>query len=460
MRRTSLSHRHSIQQRELSGLGHEAAVLAEFKQMVADAGLVLPPELVVNGDTDATLRRFLRARKFKVEAAMAMLEKSLAWRRRVRADEALRAPLPRELVTLVRECRPSSYIGFHREGFPIFVERLGMLDAERIEREKLTEEQLLSYHQREMEFMAQVVFVEASRRAGHTIDRVVSIMDAAGLTFSMLTGFAQRLFRALAGMDSDNYPETCNSIFIVNNSAAFTTIWRMLRVFVDAGTREKVKVLGSGNPMLAALLQEFDASQIPSFLGGTLDYDERRRQWLEVMDAAMAEAAARGKEPEGSPLNGFERPSLPGALSGLRTAGSLISEVEEDEGGFGTPASAASRASSALSVYFDALEGSGASVTRASTSSGGPGSASSSLAGTSPGGSPRAGPRGGGGGGSFGGGNGAAGSGGGGSPYDTHIPNYTPSHQHHLYHQESKLAAVPSGDLVGEGPQPKCCVIS
>jgi hypothetical protein len=41
----------------------------------------------------------------------------------------------------------------------------------------------------------QVVFAEASRRAGRTVDRVVTIMDAAGLTLGMLTGFAQRVRR-------------------------------------------------------------------------------------------------------------------------------------------------------------------------------------------------------------------------------------------------------------------------
>lgn len=39
----------------------------------------------------------------------------------------------------------------------------------------------------------QVVFTEASSAAGHTIDRVISIMDANGLTLSALTGFAQRV---------------------------------------------------------------------------------------------------------------------------------------------------------------------------------------------------------------------------------------------------------------------------
>ena len=41
----------------------------------------------------------------------------------------------------------------------------------------------------------QVVFAEASAAAGHTVDRVISIMDANGLTLSALTGFAQRVRR-------------------------------------------------------------------------------------------------------------------------------------------------------------------------------------------------------------------------------------------------------------------------
>lgn len=289
------SHWREVKELERSGLDHGAAVLAEFKHLIEQGGLRLPPEMVVAGDLDATLRRFLRARKFKLEAAYAMLEKSLAWRARVGADTALRTPLPSARVATIRDCRPSSYVGFHREGYPIFIERLGMLNGDRIEQEGIAEEQILELHVREMEFMAEIVFAEASRRAGRTIDRGITIMDAQGLTFSMLTGFAQRLFRALASMDSDNYPETCHQIYIVNNSTAFSAVWRVLKVFVDAGTRDKIKVLGSGDPMLAALLQEFDASQIPSFLGGALDYDERRRQWLELMDAVMAEAAAAGK---------------------------------------------------------------------------------------------------------------------------------------------------------------------
>lgn len=52
---------------------HEIA-LEQLKVRIARAGLQLPPALLVNGDIDATLLRFLRARKYHVDAAFAMLE--------------------------------------------------------------------------------------------------------------------------------------------------------------------------------------------------------------------------------------------------------------------------------------------------------------------------------------------------------------------------------------------------
>lgn len=51
--------------------------LDELKIRIAQAGLQLPPALLVNGDLDATLLRFLRARKYNVELALAMLESKL-----------------------------------------------------------------------------------------------------------------------------------------------------------------------------------------------------------------------------------------------------------------------------------------------------------------------------------------------------------------------------------------------
>jgi hypothetical protein len=48
--------------------------------MMAEAGMAIGPEMAVLGDADATLRRFLRARKFKLEAAFNMLESERRFR--------------------------------------------------------------------------------------------------------------------------------------------------------------------------------------------------------------------------------------------------------------------------------------------------------------------------------------------------------------------------------------------
>jgi hypothetical protein len=111
------------------------------------------------------------------------------------------------------------------------------------------------------------------------------------------------------------------------------------------------------------------------------------------------------------------------------------------------------RTSSALSVYFDALDGPSPptpGALRSLSLERAPGPSSSgggSVSGASPGASPRAARR-----------SSGISTGGGGS-VDAHMPSYTHTPQH-PHHQESRLAAVPSGDL-GHQKQPGCrCVVS
>ena len=59
-------------------------LLRQFKQLLkldaSPAGSVLPASLVINGDVDATLLRFLKARQGSLEKAHAMLVKCIRWR--------------------------------------------------------------------------------------------------------------------------------------------------------------------------------------------------------------------------------------------------------------------------------------------------------------------------------------------------------------------------------------------
>lgn len=84
-------------------------------------------------------------------------------------------------------------------------------------------------------------------------------------------------------MDSDNYPETCHAIYIVNGGMAFGAIWRIVSPFVDKGTRDKVHVVGSGKYMqvgVSGVVEWVRQPQLPGrHAGGSKGPQPRRGPW-------------------------------------------------------------------------------------------------------------------------------------------------------------------------------------
>eukprot|EP00882_Tetradesmus_deserticola_P017603 GHRQ01018859.1.p1 GENE.GHRQ01018859.1~~GHRQ01018859.1.p1 ORF type:complete len:410 (+),score=121.45 GHRQ01018859.1:377-1606(+) len=211
-----------------------------------------------------------------------------------------------------------------------------------------------------------------------------------------------QVFRVITAMDSDNYPECCHAIYIANAGATFSAIWKLLSAFVDKGTRDKVHVLGGVKASQAALLDAFGPELMPTFLGGQLDYEAVRQQWLDKMDAAIAQRQQqpRGKQPplvlhaaNGQPVQSqqqqqqlTQRSSSSGGLppklhlshthgtaSSTSAAGERASSG--DDGGWATPLSTASKFStvSGTSVYFDPQDSTPVSPSGTSPASSDPG---------------------------------------------------------------------------------------
>lgn len=118
--------------------------LATFRAAVEAAGLdqKMSAQMIFCGDYNATLKRFLDARKGNLDAALKMLADSIAWRRLSGADQALSRPLDPSIRALAREVRPSSYIGFDDHHRPIFYERVGFINHQVLERSGLTDEEM------------------------------------------------------------------------------------------------------------------------------------------------------------------------------------------------------------------------------------------------------------------------------------------------------------------------------
>ena len=117
-----------------------------------------------------------------------------------------------------------------------------------------------------------------------------TIIDLSSVSLTQLWGVRGHLQQSSV-LGTENYPETIDSIFVVNSPAFFPTVWGWVQGWFDAGTRNKVKILGNPtkDPSTLNVLTSFIAAEnLPKAYGGELDWqtgqppalDEPARRWL------------------------------------------------------------------------------------------------------------------------------------------------------------------------------------
>ncbi|KAK3245671.1 hypothetical protein CYMTET_24435 [Cymbomonas tetramitiformis] len=230
----------------------------------------LPARMVIAGDIDLTLIRFLRARGGNASKAFTMIKATLAWRKEKNVETVIEnTPSPNTIQGVVRRLTPNSLVGYDYEGYPVYVERTGMLQFGKFAEAGISHNMLLHAHLESIEYYINVLMMEASVKCGRTMDKLVTIMDMSGVTFVSLTAGVISMFKAIAKIDSDNYPEIMKSVYIVNAPWGFSTIWSLLRSFLDERTANKVHVIAASENAAEKLKQAMDIALLPSSVGGT-----------------------------------------------------------------------------------------------------------------------------------------------------------------------------------------------
>ena len=262
---TRTQKQHSEKQRT-KGTEEEEKKLVEFKAMIESKGLDVPPEMCTADDRDATLMRFLRARKLNLEKAYEMLSNTVTWRKEQGVNDILSNPLPVDVVNSIRAHMPAGYCGYSYRSQPIYVQHLGELDTEALERLGVTDEQYLHYHMQEMEYANRCLLAKASEEQGKVVETFLNILDVEGISLSKMTSTFLRIFKAQMKIDQDNYPETNGGVFIVNAGWVMSTVMAAVGPFIDPKTRAKINVItGDGKKCAEKLraMKLFDNAVIP-----------------------------------------------------------------------------------------------------------------------------------------------------------------------------------------------------
>ena len=248
----------------------EENALVSLRAALSEENVVVPRTMCANGGETGALLRYLRARKLDVAKAMAMLRATIAWREENDIDGLLSAPLDEDEFRANAAMYPASYHGEDAAGRPVYMERTGSAQfAELVA--KLGQEGFLRMHLRGMEYQYRVLLPDASVAKNAPITQMCNVIDVGELSLydTVSHGEVLAALKKIAAVDADHYPENLGTTLVCNAPWSFTTAWSVVRLFLDAKTQSKFKVLGKGDAQLRALGETLGGiDKVPAFLGG------------------------------------------------------------------------------------------------------------------------------------------------------------------------------------------------
>jgi len=216
---------------------------------------------------DANLLRFLRARKFNQAASMTMLMNYEDWRKTFAGsgvDELARTFDFKERPQ-VEKYYPQFYHKMDKEGRPIYIERLGKVNT--TEMYKITtQDRLLQNLVCEYEKFQGERLPACSKAIGHPVETSCTILDLSGVGIKQFWDVKNYVGEA-SKIGQDRYPETMGRFYLINAPWGFSTVWNVIKGWLDPVTQAKIKILGSSYHK--DLLENIDADALPSDLGGT-----------------------------------------------------------------------------------------------------------------------------------------------------------------------------------------------
>ncbi|SJX61471.1 probable SEC14-phosphatidylinositol(PI)/phosphatidylcholine(PC) transfer protein [Sporisorium reilianum f. sp. reilianum] len=233
--------------------------LDTFRTTIQQKGIFNPER-----HDDACLCRFFRARKWDLAATEAMFTEAEKWRTEFKVDELYHSfEYPEK--EKVDQYYPQYYHKTDKDGRPIYIEQLGKLDIKALYQVTTPERQIQKLVVEYEKFQRERLPVCSATKA-ELVETSCTIMDLKNVGVSQfwkVSGYVQQA----SNIGQHYYPETMGKFYIINAPYIFTTVWSVIKGWLDPVTVEKIKILG--HKYQDELLHQIPAENLPKELGGT-----------------------------------------------------------------------------------------------------------------------------------------------------------------------------------------------
>lgn len=154
-----------------------------------------------------------------------------------------------------------------QDGRPIYIESLGGIDL--TEMYKITSaERMLQNLAVEYELVADPRLPACSRKAGKLLETCCTIMDLKGVSITRVPQVYSYV-RQASVISQNYYPERLGKLYMINAPWGFSTVWSVVKGWLDPVTVSKINILGGSYK--SELLKQIPPENLPVAYGGVCE---------------------------------------------------------------------------------------------------------------------------------------------------------------------------------------------
>lgn len=151
-----------------------------------------------------------------------------------------------------------------QDGRPIYIETLGGIDLTAMYK-ITTGERMLHNLAVEYERLSDPRLPACSRKVDNLVETCCTVMDLKGVTLTKVPSVYSYVKQASV-ISQNYYPERLGKLFLINAPWGFSTVWSVVKGWLDPVTVKKIHILGGGYK--SELLKHVPAESLPKEFGG------------------------------------------------------------------------------------------------------------------------------------------------------------------------------------------------